>query len=512
MARTPSYHIFISYRREDGKHLARILKESLVGKGYRVFLDLDELQDGVFDEHILDAIDASPIFMLLMTEHCFDRCETPNDWVRQEIEYAIKRGKTIIPINIDKQFEHYPVDMPKHIQQALSAHQYSAIDTGQLFQESVDKLVRERIRPVVGFKHKAIVWALVLFFVTLVPYAVIYYAILPKYYVYKGDQALNKPEPTTEDTLDAIKFYEYAIKVGNLEGYAKIGDVYYASALAQDIENSDIAYSYYQQGAYAGDGYAMTRYALCLKEPCYVDVRPLESPDSAFYWANRAYTTNAPQAANTLAEFYAAGYGVNRDVMRAIELYKEGLECGEYHHGLGNTAVTDMSLGLLLKAVDYVEGTSYLVDVYLREDAISWLFISNLKYWLKKPQVDNTSTGQIQLNALSWDTKGRLRLHLEWFNTKFQGGWMQIDSSAFVENALTKERYRVSALENCKFSPDTTQVAWGKSNKFTLIFDQVPDTIQMLNFCESDTSQWKLYGIHLEDKVHIKSWFEIDQP
>lgn len=510
MARTPSYHIFLSYRREDGKNYARMLKESLVGKGYRVFLDLDELKDGIFDEQILHAIDSAPIYMLLLTKHCFDRCGNPQDWVRQEIEYALSRKKVIVPVNIDDQFDDYPSDIPAHIQQAISSHQYAVVNTKHFYQESIDRLIRERIKPVIGFKYKALVWAIALFLVTLVPYAVIYHTVLPKYYIHKGDCALQREGTTNEDTLDAIKFYEYAIKVGNLEGYAKIGDVYYASALAQDIENSDIAYSYYQQGAYAGDGYAMTRYALCLKEPCYVDVRPLESPDSAFYWAQKGYESQAPQAANTLAEFYAAGYGVNRDVMRAIELYKEGLECGEYHHGLGNTAVTDMSLGLLLKAVDYVEGTSYLVDVYLREDAISWLFISNLKYWLKKPQVDNTSTGQIQLNALSWDTKGRLRLHLEWFNTKFQGGWMQIDSSAFVENALTKERYRVSALENCKFSPDTTQVAWGKSNKFTLIFEQVPDTIQMLNFCESDTSQWKLYGIHLEDKVHIKSWFELD--
>ena len=61
----PHYHIFLSYRREDGKDLARTLKETLTGKGYRVFLDMDELQDGVFDERILAAIDAAPIYMLI---------------------------------------------------------------------------------------------------------------------------------------------------------------------------------------------------------------------------------------------------------------------------------------------------------------------------------------------------------------------------------------------------------------------------------------------------------------
>ena len=81
----PRYHIFLSYRREDGKDLARTLKETLVGKGYRVFLDMDELQDGVFDERILAAIEEAPIYMLIMTKHCFDRGHNADDWVRQDI-------------------------------------------------------------------------------------------------------------------------------------------------------------------------------------------------------------------------------------------------------------------------------------------------------------------------------------------------------------------------------------------------------------------------------------------
>lgn len=35
--KNPRYHIFLSYRREDGKELARLIKESLTAKGYRVF-------------------------------------------------------------------------------------------------------------------------------------------------------------------------------------------------------------------------------------------------------------------------------------------------------------------------------------------------------------------------------------------------------------------------------------------------------------------------------------------
>ena len=186
----PRYHIFLSYRREDGKDLARTLKETLTGKGYRVFLDMDELQDGVFDERILAAIDAAPIYMLLMTAHCFDRCHNADDWVRQELEYALKKGKVIIPINPDKQFVGYPDSMPQHLKDALKSHQYSAVDFEQLYQESMEKLITERIKPVVGFQYKALVWAIVLFFVTLVPYTVTCRYILPEYYIWKGDKIL----------------------------------------------------------------------------------------------------------------------------------------------------------------------------------------------------------------------------------------------------------------------------------------------------------------------------------
>ena len=140
-----SYDIFLSYRRSDGKLLARLLKESLEKRGYRVFLDMDELLDSVFDEHIIQAIQSAPIFLLLMTQQCFSRCHNPNDWVRMEIEYAVRTGKNIIPINPDNLFTRFPKSMPSHLREVLAMHQYSAIDTGQLYQISIDKLINDRL-------------------------------------------------------------------------------------------------------------------------------------------------------------------------------------------------------------------------------------------------------------------------------------------------------------------------------------------------------------------------------
>ena len=80
------YDIFISYRRVGGADKARILKTELEGRGYKVFLDFDELKDGVFDKRIMDAIDSSPIFMFLLTPNSLERCLNEDDWVRKEIE------------------------------------------------------------------------------------------------------------------------------------------------------------------------------------------------------------------------------------------------------------------------------------------------------------------------------------------------------------------------------------------------------------------------------------------
>ena len=42
------YDIFISYRRDDGRQYARLVEKELKSQGFRVFLDYEELKDGIF--------------------------------------------------------------------------------------------------------------------------------------------------------------------------------------------------------------------------------------------------------------------------------------------------------------------------------------------------------------------------------------------------------------------------------------------------------------------------------
>ena len=102
--------IFISYRRTGGEFLGKLLFDALCGEGYRVFYDVEAMNAGKFNEQIYARIDESTDFLILLTPGCLDRCASPEDWVRQEYEYAVKQGKNIIPI-MTRGFI-FPADLP----------------------------------------------------------------------------------------------------------------------------------------------------------------------------------------------------------------------------------------------------------------------------------------------------------------------------------------------------------------------------------------------------------------
>ncbi|MBP5548831.1 MAG: SUMF1/EgtB/PvdO family nonheme iron enzyme [Bacteroidales bacterium] len=144
------YDIFISYRREGGAQYARILQLMLKQRGYAVFLDYDELRDGTFSEKIVEAIKGSRIFMLVLSKGAFDRCSNEDDWLRIEIELALKEKKKIIPVDPDKSFDGIPKDAPESIQTAAGANQHSEIHFGQILGVTIDLMIKERIVPEIG--------------------------------------------------------------------------------------------------------------------------------------------------------------------------------------------------------------------------------------------------------------------------------------------------------------------------------------------------------------------------
>lgn len=106
--------VFISYRREGGYAMARLVYECLRNVGLSVFLDLEELRSGQFNEKLYEEIDKCKNFVLILPPHSLERCDDDHDWLRLEIEYAIKQKKNIIPVMM-VDFE-FPSQLPPSLQ------------------------------------------------------------------------------------------------------------------------------------------------------------------------------------------------------------------------------------------------------------------------------------------------------------------------------------------------------------------------------------------------------------
>ena len=131
------YDIFISYRRDGGFEMARLLYDRLQDMGLNVFFDLEELRSGKFNVKLFGAIDDSSNFLLVLPPNSLDRCKNEDDWLRIEIEYAISKRKNIVPLMM-KGFE-WPSDLPETLK---GLHLYNAVQMSrEYFQASIDRLL-----------------------------------------------------------------------------------------------------------------------------------------------------------------------------------------------------------------------------------------------------------------------------------------------------------------------------------------------------------------------------------
>lgn len=144
------YDVFISYRRDGGAQYARILQLMLIQRGYKVFLDYDELRDGTFSDRIIAAIKAAPVFMPVLSAGSMARCVNEEDWVGKEILLAVQEGKHFVPIDPDRTFDGVPNGVPLTIKGAIEGNQHSEVYFGQLLGASVEQMITDRLVEKVG--------------------------------------------------------------------------------------------------------------------------------------------------------------------------------------------------------------------------------------------------------------------------------------------------------------------------------------------------------------------------
>ena len=119
------YDVFLSYRRKGGFETAKHLFDLLTKDGYKVCLDLNTLREGDFDKALLSRIDECQDFILIVDPNAFDRSVNPDydpkkDWLRQELAYALKLGKNIVPVLLAG--ASFPDNLPPDISQIAYKH------------------------------------------------------------------------------------------------------------------------------------------------------------------------------------------------------------------------------------------------------------------------------------------------------------------------------------------------------------------------------------------------------
>ena len=96
-----SYDIFISSRRKGaGAGVAGELQAKFDNRGYKVFLDVDNIGSGEFPQQIDNAIKECNDFLLILSPGMLDRCSDEEDWVRHEIMLAEQYGKNIVGVSL----------------------------------------------------------------------------------------------------------------------------------------------------------------------------------------------------------------------------------------------------------------------------------------------------------------------------------------------------------------------------------------------------------------------------
>ena len=148
------FDIFISYRRAGGFEVADSVYQRLVAKHYSAFLDMEQLNAGTFNTKLLDVIDGCKDFILILPPHALDRCSDEEDWVRREVEHAIKGGKNIIPIML-RGFE-WPAkeSLPESLRELPNYNGITAADHN-VYVENIERLKHNFLtsRPIPWWKR-----------------------------------------------------------------------------------------------------------------------------------------------------------------------------------------------------------------------------------------------------------------------------------------------------------------------------------------------------------------------
>ncbi|HYH69371.1 MAG TPA: TIR domain-containing protein [Urbifossiella sp.] len=129
---------FLSYRRDGGAVIARLIRNELISRGWRVFLDVEDLGGSFFDDRLLLEITNTDALILVLSPGSLDRCSERTDWLRREVSHALLCQKRIVPLKLDG--FTYPTKevLPLEMHELLRFNSVEYSHT--FFQATMDKL------------------------------------------------------------------------------------------------------------------------------------------------------------------------------------------------------------------------------------------------------------------------------------------------------------------------------------------------------------------------------------
>lgn len=348
------YDIFISYRRSSYE-TANLIATKLKTAGYSVFLDIDSLGPGKYNEQLNDVIDNCKDFILVLHPDSLERCKNNEDYVQIEICRAIEKNKNIIPLLINGFI--WPTNMPKGLEE-LPKYQSLHINTVEYFDMTMG-ILQKRYLKSKSRKHRMLIWVIIIAILG----AIISTISIINYY---NNIASNEPQYPKYDILSLNNYADFvaltesdSLLLGNIEfeqifnnATSGVSDAQFdLGNICYELEYYNDALHWFSESAKRGNARAANGLG-----KCYYNAKGVtRSPREALKWFLKSAEGNCPEGMNNAGKCYFEGFGINiPNTKKALTYYQKAANAryapAQYNLGVmyffGQGTKTDIDKGL----------------------------------------------------------------------------------------------------------------------------------------------------------------------
>lgn len=323
------YDIFISYSRKDSEIVDQFVSR-LTDAGYNVWIDRDGIYSGdQFKAIIVKAIKSSSLVVFVSSAN-----SNASDWTVKEISYALKKGKTIIPVKLDDAEYDDSIDFDLINIDFIQYQPNQFLSTLDRLIASIEKHLGQNKQTSSTNKSNGNLTPEELFSQGYSYYENQKYDLAVEHFKKAaeygnadaqnqlGDCYLNG-EGVPEDSEEALKWYHMAAEQGNAVAQFNLAKIYYWGLIVpQDYQE---CLKWLRNAAEQGNAEAQCFLGVTLEQG---DMCISKNYYEAEKWYHRAAEQGLADAQNYLGEIYRKGLGVKKNDLEAIKWYRLAAEQG----------------------------------------------------------------------------------------------------------------------------------------------------------------------------------------